>query len=69
MPEAIRSLTAVALSGPFFRIEATCDFENRASARALEKSGFTKEGRLARYMVHPNLSPEPRGCLLYATHR
>src|SRR5205807_3166445 len=30
MPETIRSLTAVALSGPFCRVEATCDFENQA---------------------------------------
>ncbi len=69
MPEAIRSLTTAALSGPFFRVEATCDFENHASARVLEKSGFKREGRLARYMVHPNISPEPRDSWLYATHR
>ena len=69
MPEAIRALSDVALSGPFFRVEATCDAENSASARALEKSGFSWEGRLARYMVHPNLSAEPRDSWLYATHR
>ena len=69
MPEAIRALAKVALSGPFFRVEATCDVENLPSARALEKSGFLKEGHLARYMIHPNLSPEPRDSWLYATHR
>ena len=69
MPEAIRALARVALSGPFFRVEATCDVENGPSARALEKSGFVREGRLARYMVHPNLSPEPRDSWIYATHR
>jgi ribosomal-protein-alanine N-acetyltransferase len=69
IPEAIRVLSEVALSGPFFRVEATCDVENRSSVRALEKSGFVREGRLARYMVHPNLSSEPRDSWLYATHR
>lgn len=70
MPEAIRALAEIAVSHPaLFRIEATCDVENDASARALEKSGFTREGRLARYTVHPNLSPEPRDCWMYAKSR
>jgi ribosomal-protein-alanine N-acetyltransferase len=69
IPEAIRALCEVALAGPFFRVEATCDVENRSSVRALEKSGFVKEGRLSRYMLHPNLSCEPRDSWLYATHR
>lgn len=70
IPEAIRSLTEIAFRQPsLFRIEATCDLENRPSARALEKSGFILEGRLARYTVHPNLSAEPRDCWLYAKTR
>lgn len=70
MPEAIQALTEAALSRPgLFRIEATCDLENHPSARVLEKSGFVREGRLARYTVHPNLSPEPRDCWLYAKSR
>jgi len=70
MPEAIRAVAALALSAlGFFRMEATCDIENIASARALEKSGFVKEGRLARYTVHPNISPEPRDCWMYASFR
>lgn len=41
MVEAIQAFTAIALRLPgIFRVEATCDVENRASARALEKSGF-----------------------------
>ncbi len=46
MVEAIQAFTAIALRLPgTFRVEATCDVENRASARALEKkSGFELEG-------------------------
>lgn len=70
MPEAIRVLDEFALATPdIYRVEATCDVENQASARALDKSGYTREGRLARYTVHPNLSPEPRDCWMYAKSR
>jgi [ribosomal protein S5]-alanine N-acetyltransferase len=70
MPEAIRALADATLRNPeIFRVQATCDVENRASARALEKSGFFLEGRLERYTVHPNISPEPRPCFLYARCR
>ena len=69
MTEALLAFVKLALSGPFFRVEATCDVENHASVRALEKSGFSREGRLARYTVLPNLSPEPRDAWLYAAHR
>ena len=70
MPEAIRSLTSAALSNPaIFRVHAACDTENTPSQRALEKSGFSREGRLERYTVHPNISSEPRACFLYARWR
>lgn len=70
MPEAVLAVTETALALPrFFRVQATCDVENRASARVLEKSGFTRDGRLERYIVHPNVSDEPRACYLYARHR
>lgn len=70
MVEAIEALTAIALRLPgIFRIEATCDIDNRPSARVLEKSGFVLEGRLARHTVHPNISAEPRDCFIYATCR
>lgn len=70
MVEAIQAFAAIALQLPgIFRVEATCDVENRPSARALEKSGFLLEGRLARYTVHPNISAEPRDCLIYAVCR
>jgi len=70
MPEAICALTAAALGLPqFFRVQAVCDVENRKSARALEKSGFVREARLERYVVHPNISSEPRACYMYARCR
>ena len=70
MPEAIHALTGVALQcSSAFRVQATCDTENIPSQRALEKSGSIREGRLERYTVHPNISPEPRACFMYARCR
>ena len=70
MPEAISALADATLESPaIYRIQATCDTENIPSQRALEKSGFTREGRLARYTVHPNISPEPRACFMYSKCR
>lgn len=70
MVEAIQAFTAIALRLPgVFRVEATCDVDNYPSARALEKSGFVLEGRLARHTVHPNISAEPRDCFIYAACR
>lgn len=70
MKEAIRAFTDAALRIPgIFRVQATCDVDNRASARALEKAGFSLEGRIERYMVHPNISSEPRPSFLYARCR
>ena len=66
MPEAITAMAKITLQPPVYRMEATCDVENRASARALEKCGFLREGLLRRYIIHPNISPEPRDSLLYA---
>ncbi len=67
MPEAISRLTELALALPeVFRVQAFCDVENRPSQRALEKSGFSREGRHERFVVHPNLSKEPRPCYMYA---
>jgi len=70
MPEAIRAVTDAALSSAnIYRVQASCDVDNQASARALEKSGFSREGRLERYSAHPNLSSEPRACFMYARCR
>lgn len=70
MSEAISAVTGAALAAPgFFRVQASCDTDNMASQRVLEKCGFRREGRLARYTVHPNISPEPRACFMYAKCR
>lgn len=70
MPEAIGAVADACLARPeVYRVQAVCDVENRASARALEKSGFLKEGRLERYGIHPNVSPEPRAVFMYARVR
>lgn len=70
MSEAINAVSNAALAIPeCFRIQGTCDTENHASARTLQKCGFAMEGRLERHAVLPNLGPEPRPSLMYARCR
>lgn len=70
MPEAIAVVASQALSqAAFYRVQAFCDVENIPSQRALEKAGFEREGRHERFIVHPNLSTEPRSCYMYAECR
>lgn len=70
MAEAVEALTGAALARPAcFRVQATCDTANHASARVLEKCGFVREGRLERHAVLPNLGLEPRASLMYARCR
>ena len=52
-----------------WRLGAVCDIDNRASARVMEKAGMQREGILRRWMLHPNISAEPRDCFSYATTR
>jgi [ribosomal protein S5]-alanine N-acetyltransferase len=52
-----------------WRIGAVCDVENPASARVMEKAGLEREGVLRRWLVHPNISSEPRDCFSYALTR
>jgi [ribosomal protein S5]-alanine N-acetyltransferase len=49
-----------------FRIWAMCDVENPASARVMEKVGMQREGILRRWILHPNLSDEPRDVYCYS---
>ena len=51
------------------RVWAVCDVENAASAHVLEKLGILREGVLHRWLVHPNVSPAPRDCYVYAYAR
>jgi ribosomal-protein-alanine N-acetyltransferase len=52
-----------------FRVWAFCDVENIGSARVLEKVGMEREGILRRWIVHPNVSAEPRDCYSYSKVR
>jgi [ribosomal protein S5]-alanine N-acetyltransferase len=70
MTEALTEVTVWALrQASVFRIGAVCDVENIGSARVLEKSGFVREGLLRRWLLHPNISDEPRDCYSYARVR
>jgi RimJ/RimL family protein N-acetyltransferase len=68
--EAAKAIVEWATGVEFiYRVSAVCDVENKASARVLEKVGMQREGILKRYIVHPNISPEPRDCFVYAKTR
>lgn len=70
MAEAIAALRERAFAQPWvYRLEALCDVDNHASTRLLDKLGMRCEGRVARALVHPNVSTEPRDAWLYATTR
>jgi len=68
--EISKAIVGWALSEPFiWRVWATCDVDNFASARVLEKSGMSREGILRRSIVRPNISGEPRDAYLYSKVR
>lgn len=70
MTEALRAVTEAALDDlAIYRVWAVCDVDNPASARVMQKAGMSYEGRLRRWMIHPNVSPEPRDVLCYAKVR
>jgi ribosomal-protein-alanine N-acetyltransferase len=67
MTEAARAVTNWLLAQPdIFRVFATCDVENPASARVMEKVGMVREGILRRNSIHPNVGDEPRDSYIYA---
>jgi len=67
MPEVLREAVRWAIGQPeIWRVWAFCDCANVASARTMEKAGLSFEGVLRRWIVHPNIGPEPRGCRAYA---
>lgn len=67
MSEAVQLVLDNAESDPtVYRVSAYCHVDNTASARVLERSGLTVEGRLTRYTLLPNISDEPQDCLLFA---
>jgi ribosomal-protein-alanine N-acetyltransferase len=65
--DAARAIVEWALSIPSVRrVWATCDTENLASARVLEKAGLSREGTLRRWVVRPNISSQPRDAFMYS---
>ena len=55
--DAARAIVEWVLSIPSIcRVWATCDTENLASARVLEKAGLSRESTLRRSIVRPNIS-------------
>jgi ribosomal-protein-alanine N-acetyltransferase len=68
--EALTYLVDWTLAQPsLYRAYAFCDVENPASVRVMEKAGMAREGVLRRWHVAPNLSPEPRDCIVCAKAR
>jgi ribosomal-protein-alanine N-acetyltransferase len=67
MTEVLRAVVNWAFAQPdIFRVQAFCDVDNIGSARVMEKAGMAREGLLRRYVLHPNISDEPRDVYLYA---
>jgi len=70
MTEALTVIAGWALRQErVFRIGAVCDVDNIASARVMEKAGLAREGLLRRWLIHPNISDEPRDCLSFGRTR
>lgn len=70
MHEALSLLLPAVWAEPqLWRIDAVVDVDNLASARLLERLGFTGEGLLRRHSLHPLAGPEPRDVRLYAQVR
>jgi RimJ/RimL family protein N-acetyltransferase len=68
--EALLAVTHWALASPgVAHVWATCDIENKASARVLEKAGFVNCGEFHRAIIRPNISPVPRPSLLFSVRR
>lgn len=67
MTEAVRACIEWAFQQPaIYRVYATTDVENIASRRVMEKAGMQCEGILRKESIHPNISPEPRDCSIFA---
>jgi ribosomal-protein-alanine N-acetyltransferase len=65
--EAARAVMEWLLSIPsIHEIWATCDTENLASRRVLEKLGLIRQAVLRNWIVRPNISDQPRDAYRYA---
>ena len=68
MTEALTILAEWCLDQPeIWRVEAYCDVEHKASARAMAKAGMREEGILARYLLNPGLDAQTPQCVLVRT--
>jgi RimJ/RimL family protein N-acetyltransferase len=68
--EALAHVIEVALAKPsIWRVSATTDVENVASARVMEKAGMQREGRLRSYAVRPQLGDEARDAFVFSAVR
>ncbi len=56
--ESVRAMVALAEALQLPRLYAICHIAHQASARVLQKGGFTCEGVLRRYIVFPNLGEQ-----------
>jgi RimJ/RimL family protein N-acetyltransferase len=65
--EAAHAVVDFVLSQPeIHRVWATCDTENLASVRVLEKCGLSREGILRCWAIRPNISQTPRDAFMYS---
>jgi len=51
------------------RIFAHCHVDNVPVQRVLERMGATREGRMRKFGMFPNIGPEPADCYLYSLLR
>jgi RimJ/RimL family protein N-acetyltransferase len=67
MTETVRAIIDWAFQQPsIYRVYATTGVDNIASQRVMEKTGMLREGLLRKYIIHPNISNEPRDSYIYA---
>ncbi len=70
LPEATKAIIDWALHQPsIYRVYATIDVENGNSRRVLEKAGMQCEGILRKFIIHPNISDQPRDSYIYAIRK
>ena len=56
-------------SSDIYEVSATCDVENKASERVMKKAGMKFVKILPKYVIHPNISPNPRDVCLYVVSK
>jgi RimJ/RimL family protein N-acetyltransferase len=65
--EALKAVNSWCLAQKnVYRVQAFHDVANPASGRVMEKAGMQREGLLRRWHVAPNISSEPRDCIMWS---